>query len=274
MSHHSKRCTILALLIVSVPVVSYLLSSAEPRSDSQPRDRGISSRAIIVDVKVIAVDRKKMRQLGIDFTTPEGLELKQVTSEMIFNQFNPQRTPKEIERFTELLDSLVKNQAAQIIAEPDLAICDGTEAEFKVGNTVKVPGPQARFPGKGHVFLGTQLNITPNLTEDNRVNLEFRLRITDFDSSANQQPACLPLLEVHEFETGSGAVLGETLVLPGRDRQHRVHQTAKKFEEIIPDRVSFAFVKATLVDDQLNEEAATYRTARNWPDRSVSHNQD
>lgn len=109
MSRPAMRFAVLALMFVSAPLASYVSYAAEPAPKDQPRNQGSSPQLIIVEIKLVEVDRRKMRQLGFDFATPEGSVLKQVDSEMVFNHLNPQPIADDAEPFTELHDSLVKN---------------------------------------------------------------------------------------------------------------------------------------------------------------------
>lgn len=271
MSRPVIRFAVLVLMFASAPLVSYVSYAAEPAPKVQPRKQGSSPQQIIVEIKLVEVDRQKMRKLGFDFAPPEGSELQQVDSEMVFNHLSPKPIADDAEPFTELLDSLVKNKVARILAEPEIETCVGHEAVLKVGKNMKVTVPQAGFVSKEDKFLGTQLNVKPSLTENNRVILDIRFRYAELCAPMTQELNSQSRIHVHGFETGFEVDSGKTLVLPRDGEQYHVHQTAQEVEEIVLDKMSFVLVTATLVDEQTTQEEHADRTARTVPALAPSY---
>lgn len=135
---------------------------------------------------------------------------------------------------------------------------------------MKVMVPQAGGVSKEEKFLGTQLNVKPSLTENNRVILDIRFRYAELCAPMTQELNSQSRIHVHGFETGFEVDSGKTLVLPRDGEQYYVHQTAQEVEEILLDKISFVLVTATLVDELMPQEEHVDRTARTVPARAPS----
>ena len=207
---------------------------------------------VMMRVKIMEVQRSKLRQLGVNFTyvgnngygaiTPGGLApITSVSpnpgvpgigiqssalqnSNMLFGFVDPGSA------FNMFVDALKQEAMLKILAEPDLVTMNGRPANLLSGGEIPVPVPQ----GLGNVTLqykdyGTRLEAVPLILNNNRVRLEIFARVSDLDRAnvVNLNGFQVPGILTRETNTQVELNFGETLVIAGLINSNKTGFTSK-----------------------------------------------
>ena len=110
------------------------------------------------------------------------------------------------------LDALCKNKLARILAEQTVAVCDGSSASLSSGSTV---GRRDVDNGLGEKFVGTKLNVAPEILEDNKVRIDICLKSSELAETGSTERPGNPAIRVREIDTELEVNLGETFMIAG-----------------------------------------------------------
>lgn len=257
----------LLMVVLAAAGLSISVSSTAPRFEVPAPPRSLNElNKFIVELRLIEIDRKKMRQLGMDFAKRDGSGSKYVEAGLLDLADTTQGIGTVASAdVLKLVESLRKNGVVRILAEPDLGLVEGHEARFSVGKTIDAPYWEDPIEGKDRAFVGTRLNLRASLLEKGKADLNIRLRVTGLEEPISETTA-QPHISVSEYDTGFAVALGETMIVPGDPRQIRCIAKAnavagssgsvkcERVEEVIEDKMSYLLVKATLVDEKLASE--------------------
>lgn len=210
---------------------------------------------VMLQVKIMEVQRSKIRALGFNFlnlrdasyvastvgalspltsltapyggpvtgalnlsagsTTPPTAALGLVTNDNIFQGF---------------LEAMKTEQLLKILAEPNLVATNGRPASFLSGGQFPVPIPQ----GLGTVSVqfkdfGVQLAFVPVVLGNGRIRLDVQPKVSeqDFTNTITVQGIRVPGLKSREVNTQVEMSFGQTLIIAGL-LSNRVQSTAQK----------------------------------------------
>jgi pilus assembly protein CpaC len=204
-----------------------------------------AAEKIRVHVRVMELDRTKLRQLGVDFAAIEEREADQRTlSALSGKSINIPGMPSTgvddfmfVSMNNQLLgifDALEKRGVTRVLASPTVVTIDGQEAEIKVGSQLAGPN-QSAVPGAPQEF-GTQLRVKPTLVGNGKVRLEVRPRVCqpNYQHTIVVDGRKLPSCRIREIDTAWEGIFGESFLLTGlveeRTESRRVSQTETKEE--------------------------------------------
>jgi hypothetical protein len=208
----------------------------------QLRGEAGAEQQITVRVQVMEVSLTKMEKMGVDvpdvssgFANMTAANAKQ------------------------LLRTLSESNLGKMVSEPTVVTLDGSPASLHVGGEVPYP---ARNGAKGEVELrpiGTQLDVLPQTLGDNRIHLDFRLRVSNIDSGqmVDINGSHVPVLNVEEVDTKIETVIGNSVVLSGMEetRVEAQKRSTGKTEEV-QNRIGTIFVVTPEVSDRIGRVGA------------------
>ena len=200
---------------------------------------------ILLNVKVMEVNRTKLRNMGVDWghfsssgtgvvSSVSGLisEVAQVTRGADTATPNVEGGPGVInnlgtvqfgvingrDTFFGFLDFLQQNRCAKTLAEPNLLAVSGRPAQFNVGGEVPILIPQSL--GTTSIEFkpfGTQIDFLPIVLGNGNIRLEVRPRISEIDPAASirLQDIDVPGFKVRQVDTAVEMKAGQTFALAG-----------------------------------------------------------
>jgi len=213
----------------------------------------------IVELRMIELDRKKMRRLGMDFVKRDDSD-----SEKVFESILPD-IGEHAERsgiaasnsLLQFLHSLEQNSVIEVLAEPDLVVIQGQEATLSIGKTVEVPFQLDQIEGTEQLFVGTRVKLQVNLTDNDTADLKLDFEVRDLIDPPRAIPG-RPGMNVCGIDRRLTVPLSETIIIPiGRRsriaKKELVHGTSDSVEcehtqKVVEDKMAYVLVKTTLVD--------------------------
>jgi pilus assembly protein CpaC len=198
---------------------------------------------ILLKVRVMEVNRTKLRQLGVDWGQfSNGVGVVSSVSGLIAQVEQVGRgagtsTP-DIDgtgvinnlgtfqfgivdggnQFFGFVDFLQKRDIAKTLAEPNLVAVSGRPAQFNVGGEVPILIPQSL--GTTSIEFkpfGTQIDFLPIVLGNGNIRLEVRPRISDLDDAAgiDLNDVRVPGFRVRQVDTAVELKAGQTFALAG-----------------------------------------------------------
>lgn len=120
------------------------------------------------------------------------------------------------------IDALRTLNLAKSLAEPNLVTLNGRPASFQAGGQFPVPVvtgfTSAGLQGVTYVPFGVQLNFTPVITDQDRIQLSLNAEVSTRDLSVAQTNiggASVPSLSTRNFQSTVEMRAGETLAIAG-----------------------------------------------------------
>ncbi len=182
---------------------------------------------VVVHLKVLEMSLTKLRSFGYDLTK---LQAKSAGS--------PDATKTDVAGgFSSVIDdgsgvalvieALLKDHLAKVLAEPSLATLSGKKAVFNSGGKILLPQPRkdGTSPLEWQQY-GTQVELTPEVVGDRVVRLSMHCQLSELDygHTVRVGKEAYPGLRVREFATNTELRDGQTLVFSGLN-QVRVEAT-------------------------------------------------
>jgi pilus assembly protein CpaC len=167
---------------------------------------------------------------------PDGTTAKQSWQQAIASRIVQADAP-----VLQLLDRLVQNDTAKILAEPTLVTLAGRPASFHSGGEFPVPIPQDDGAvATEYRQFGTHVDLVPLDLGDGQLRLEIRARVSELDSanSRNVGGRHVPALRTRMVNTAAELKAGQTLIIGGlvQNRQSgdraNTRSQGKKSEEV------------------------------------------
>lgn len=218
---------------------AFAAETKEPVVDIAP----VSGQQMIIKTRFVEINRSKLKHLGVDYSSIDNKgKIKHVElnadDERNVIRYQDNGTGSSVNFIDQgdaaisslpyygFLDALCENKIARTLAEQTIAVRDGCSASLSSGSTVEV---QVADKGSEKKFIGTKLEVTPQIVEEDKVRVDFILRCTELAErlSANS-PGNTPL-RCREIDTTLELSLGETIVLAGSLEKIR---SGKEFDEI------------------------------------------
>jgi pilus assembly protein CpaC len=186
------------------------------------------AQQILLKVKVMEVNRTKLRDIGFDFDLSGTSGFLQSTSAGLLsavdrtgNTFT--KTASNIDfqlidgntQFLGVLQALQQSNVVKTLADPTLVTVSGRPAMFNSGGEIffQVNSSQGTASVQSEKF-GTQVDFVPIVLGDGRIRLEVRPKISEIDNS-NPIADQLFRTKVSEVDTGVEMRAGQTLAIAG-----------------------------------------------------------
>ncbi|HEV8145432.1 MAG TPA: pilus assembly protein N-terminal domain-containing protein [Bryobacteraceae bacterium] len=203
-------------------------------------------RQILLQVKFASVDRVALNQVGFNMFSTNGKTIGATST----GQFQPPRfSPLQLQgsdfngtnvNFADLLNlfvfrpdlnigatikALQQENLLQILAEPNLIVVEGSEANFLAGGEFPFPTITSTTTGGSaspvvtvqFKKFGIQLNFTPTLTPAGAINLKVKPEVSslDFANAVTLQGFLIPAISSRKAETEVVLRDGESFAIAG-----------------------------------------------------------
>jgi Flp pilus assembly secretin CpaC len=186
---------------------------------------------ISVTVKVVEINRTKLRQLNVDWSTfGDGKDKSVDVAALLGIKPGPaSAAPQPLNFHTNvdpailaIFDSLERQQVSRVLAAPTVVTTSGHPASINIGGELSAPQPEASGGLKNQKY-GTQVDLDAVSLGDNRVRIHVRPRVSELDpghaASTNGQQ--LPAVSVRQFDTIVEMEFGKTTVMSGLVQEHK-----------------------------------------------------
>ena len=170
--------SVLKLFEGRVPMVN-LLTVVEP-----------DKRQVLVAVKVLDINRGATDNLGIDwgqYGVGQGGEVTYRPQPFLFGHVYDRGGWHRLYDFASQVHTLVQNQKARVLSEPNLLVNEGEEASILIGGEIPIPVAQTAVGGAASVTVewkpyGVNMTIKPTITPDgDKVELEVMPEVSSLD---------------------------------------------------------------------------------------------
>jgi pilus assembly protein CpaC len=199
-------------------------------------------RQIMLSVKFASVDRTALSQLGFNLFSRNGVTIGSTSTQQftgpLFSQLNNGGTPAaNVSNPLNLflyrpdlgigltLQALLQQNLAQILAEPNLIVLEGSEASFLAGGQFPYPTITSTPTGSGIAPVvtiqfkkyGVQLNFTPTITSSGAINLKVKPEVStlDYTNAVTVDGFQIPALSSRSAETEVNLRDGESFAIAG-----------------------------------------------------------
>ncbi len=186
------------------------------------RTKTATDQAVVLQVKIMELQVSKMRELGLDFQTAEGIGFQQLTGGPLI----------KLEVINELIEALRKHELVKVLAEPSLVTVSGRPATFQSGGEFPITVPQSLGTQTvEYRQFGTRLDCLVDELDNGRIRLELRATVSEIDTSRSVmiQHTSVPGLRTRQIDTAVELDAGQTIVLSGMTQQ-RVNPTGDSAE--------------------------------------------
>jgi Flp pilus assembly secretin CpaC/osmotically-inducible protein OsmY len=186
-----------------------------------------AKRQVVAHVKVVDLTQGGSKKLGIDWgnIVAGGQEGTVSFGDQPF-LFNINDGAHKVGDIAANLNALRQNDQARILAEPNLVVNDGEEAEILVGGEVPIPVPQTGEGGSAITIeykqYGVVLRIKPQIMADGKsVKLEVEPEVSSVDTSTQVSIGgiAVPAFRTRRAKTTLDMPDGATLVIGGLIQQ-------------------------------------------------------
>jgi len=199
-------------------------------------------RQIMLSVKFASVDRTALSQLGFNLFSKNGVTIGSTSTQQftgpLFSQLNNGGAPAiNVSNPLNLflfrpdlgigltLQALLQQNLAQILAEPNLIVVEGSEASFLAGGQFPYPTITSTPTGSGIAPVvtiqfkkyGVQLNFTPTITSSGAINLKVKPEVStlDYTNAVTVDGFQIPALSSRSAETEVNLRDGESFAIAG-----------------------------------------------------------
>lgn len=178
-------------------------------------------RRVLVGVKVLEISRGADEELGIDwgqYSAAEGGAVYR-SQPFLMGQVRGLDGWRELYSFATQLHALITQQKARVLAEPNLLVNEGEEAEILIGGEIPIPVATEGVGGFAQVHIeykeyGVNLKIKPTISPDEqRVQLMVAPEVSslDYGNGVNISGLVIPGLRTRRAQSvvtiPDGAVL-------------------------------------------------------------------
>jgi len=198
-------------------------------------------RQIMLSVKFASVDRTALSQLGFNLFSKNGVTLGSTSTQQftgpLFSQLNGTSPSVSVSNPLNLflfrpdlgigltLQALLQQNLAQILAEPNLIVLEGSEANFLAGGQFPFPTISSTPTGSGIAPVvtiqfkkyGVQLNFTPTITSSGAINLKVKPEVStlDYTNAVTVDGFQIPAIASRSAETEVNLRDGESFAIAG-----------------------------------------------------------
>jgi Flp pilus assembly secretin CpaC len=178
-----------------------------------------------VEVKMIEINRTKLRKLGVDWSTFKNGQPTQTDLAALLGAKpaaasttapGVSLTANVDPAVLDVIAALERGNVSRVLASPTIVVMSGQPGTLHVGSEIAVPSPDS--PGGVRTQKsGTEVDLTAEAVGDNRVRIRVRPRVSEpvVSSVVNQNGETMPALSVRQLDTAFEAEFGKTTILSG-----------------------------------------------------------
>tara|TARA_B110000483_G_C18171730_1_gene533511 strand:- start:314 stop:1699 length:1386 start_codon:yes stop_codon:yes gene_type:complete len=189
----------------------------------------VETKQVAITAKLVVVDSKLLRTLGVDWTTQVGSGSPALgnlagssrnAAQIVSTPLGVPLAPTGGNIYTGLLQGditltlaqMLRDEKSEVLASPQISTLDHVQAKVFMGEEKSV----RTVDDKGVAAFQTQeagisLTVTPHITQDNRIRLELKPENNSFSLDAQNQL----VIQRQEAETEVVVYDGETVVIAG-----------------------------------------------------------
>jgi hypothetical protein len=196
---------------------------------------------ISVHVKIVEINRTKLRQVHVDWAQPVNGKLSEADLAAVLGvDSGPKNSALGFlsnldPSVLDFIAALERHNIGRELASPTMVVLSGQPGTLHVGSEIPIASPAA--PGGIHTLkCGTQVDLTADAVGDNRVRINIRPRISAAigDARVNQNGDTPPALSVRQLDTAFESEFGKTTILSGLVQERtesRTDQFGRKSDE-------------------------------------------
>ena len=204
---------------------------------------GAPRQQILVRVRMLEVSRTKMRKIGVDIdpvafgflSSANAGKLNDAAHANLAGPATKSATSDKSDVLLSLVDCLVANRLAKVLADSAIVTSAGLPASFNVGGEVPLPAPGEATGATGLKSVGTQIDLVALPLGDNRARIQIRVRRSEPVETQSYQAANprVPSLYVRQFATTVETAFQQSVALSGMS----VHRTEsyKKGDKVVEE---------------------------------------
>jgi hypothetical protein len=205
-------------------------------------------KRVAIHVQMLEFNRTKMGNLGFDFAASDGGSLPVAHVGMA----------GELVRsgaFAKFVEALKREGIVRVLSSPSVITASGRPASVFVGSEIPQFASGAN-PSVEFSKIGTEIDVVPFITGEDKVRLEIRGRYRTIDQQATIQAyqaagTIYPTIKTHAIDTATELASGHVLVLGGTTEKHVVSKTQEiPFTSSIADVIQ-SVVMAMTDNEQL-----------------------
>lgn len=180
---------------------------------------------ISVQVKMVEINRTKLRKLGVDWNTFNDGKATQTNLAALLGTkpATAETTSPGVQLETSigpdvlgLIAALERGSVSRVLAAPTIVVMSGLPGTLYVGREIAVPSPTS--PGGVRTQkCGTEVELTAEALGDNRVRIHVRPRVSEPVGSTvvAENGEAMPALSVRQLDTAFETEFGKTTILSG-----------------------------------------------------------
>jgi pilus assembly protein CpaC len=184
-------------------------------------------RRVIFRVRVLDVDRDQLLRYGVDWgqlSTTSGSQTASFQDQPIIVQ--AERLGRNIFPFGAQVHALETDNRTRVLAQPNLVVNEGEEANMLVGGEIPIPIAQPGSSGFTTITVeykpfGVTLKMKPTITAEGMIQAKIMTEVStiDFSSGIVISGLAIPGLKTRRADTLVTVAPGSTLVIGGLYRE-------------------------------------------------------
>lgn len=236
--------------------------------------------AVLLNIRVIDVSRTKLRRLGFDLdraltadnaASNDNKSEEQTGAKAMDN--GPSRSVVAVshESLPKVLDALVKDNLAAVVAAPTFVTLSNHPASLHVGGEARVAA--ARDDGRVTVVkrpYGVMVDACPVVSEDKTIRLSCRIELSELDMANGVVVGgeTIPALRSRCVQSTSQCKPGRTIVLRGLRQQRTISTVAAadgdkpKVQKSVEDVEMLVLVTPEIVTSTISQKPAETQPRR------------
>ena len=194
-------------------------ASHEPTPAPEASPESDPERLVQLRVRVVAVDRDCLDDLGIELPGPPGRLVPELANGPAPSLARPSMTGAVVDTQALLagLDELCKRDQAKVAGGPSMNVRSDEPSEFSLQNEEQYDLDPPRDANDSAAFVtitsGIKITATPHIEENDDVILEINAEISDV--VPGDDPNSLPIVTRHTVRSTAKLHNGDTIVLGG-----------------------------------------------------------
>jgi pilus assembly protein CpaC len=266
-----------AVLMRYVPFVCVVLALATTAQGQQPDPR----TQVLVQLRFVKVSRTKLQHMGLDLAKLTGASDAKGGTDPAIGSDRRSSVIDDGSEAQQLMDALLKDNLARVIAEPKLVLPDGKTVNYSSGAKLAIPKPQKDgSTAIGYVY-GTEMEVTPAVVGD-KVHLAIHAQVSERDDAhlVTVGKETVPGVQSRAFTAHTELKSGQTLVISGPPEVHmeaenrgvpylsEIPYAGAMFHHVEQTRneiVTVAFVRAEIVQPPVDGEQTARKSGRDGP---------
>ena len=189
----------------------------------------VRRQQISIDVSIAEISSTHNKELGINWSWND-IVLKEAQPE---SGIHFGKLTRDASTFTGTLSALIENGGGNLLAQPNISVLDGQNAEILIGDKILFPKltgySQVGTPiyDKEEERVGINLQIAPRIADDDEIILTLYPQVSLVTSYLKTQAGDYPQISTREARTTVSVKNGATLAIGGLLKNNDVVNASK-----------------------------------------------